>query len=151
MLASFLLVAFGRGIVIKLVGVAFSSLQCGIGEASMLGLTARYSPHTGVMLTAWSSGTGFAGVFGYAWVVLLHQVVGLSLPATLLAACTLVAAWLLVYFAVLQAPEADPGEALGACAGCADPELPSTESAASGTFLSRRSGRVLGDGFRIDL
>jgi len=43
-------------------GVGFCSLQAGIGEASMLGLTAQY--HGPSTITAWSSGTGFAGILG---------------------------------------------------------------------------------------
>ena len=39
----------------------------GVGEASFLALSSFYKPSRKV-LTAWSSGTGFAGIFGYAWV-----------------------------------------------------------------------------------
>ncbi|EKU21964.1 battenin, partial [Nannochloropsis gaditana CCMP526] len=45
------------------IGVGFCSLQAGIGEASMLGLTAQY--HGPSTITAWSSGTGFAGILAY--------------------------------------------------------------------------------------
>lgn len=44
--------------------------QGGLGEASCLALTSYYSGRPSI--TMWSSGTGFAGVFGYAWVALLH-------------------------------------------------------------------------------
>jgi len=46
-------------------------LQGGLGEASCLALTSYYSGRPAI--TLWSSGTGFAGVFGYAWVALLHM------------------------------------------------------------------------------
>eukprot|EP00658_Telonema_sp_P-2_P005587 TRINITY_DN12092_c0_g1_i2.p1 TRINITY_DN12092_c0_g1~~TRINITY_DN12092_c0_g1_i2.p1 ORF type:complete len:117 (-),score=27.43 TRINITY_DN12092_c0_g1_i2:76-426(-) len=36
------------------------------------------------LLTAWSSGTGFAGVFGYGWVCLLHDLVGMSFSTIIL-------------------------------------------------------------------
>ena len=54
----------------QLLGVVFASLQGGLGEASCLALTSFYSGRAAI--TMWSSGTGFAGVFGYAWVALLH-------------------------------------------------------------------------------
>jgi CLN3 protein len=37
-------------------------MQSALGEASFLSLAARYD--SGWALTMWSSGTGFAGVFG---------------------------------------------------------------------------------------
>eukprot|EP00601_Ochromonadales_sp_CCMP2298_P015147 CAMPEP_0173224564 /NCGR_PEP_ID=MMETSP1142-20121109/4417_1 /TAXON_ID=483371 /ORGANISM="non described non described, Strain CCMP2298" /LENGTH=205 /DNA_ID=CAMNT_0014152861 /DNA_START=139 /DNA_END=754 /DNA_ORIENTATION=- len=49
----------------QLLGVALGSVQSGFGEASFLALTAFYDSRS--TLTAWSSGTGFAGIFGYAW------------------------------------------------------------------------------------
>ena len=52
----------------------------------------------------WSSGTGFAGVFGYAWVVLLHSpTIGLGFPFayTLMAANVLPMCWLVVFSVVL--------------------------------------------------
>jgi len=55
-------------------------------------------------LTAWSSGTGFAGVFGYGWITVLHVWVGLSFCATILLAWSLVIAWLVVFFYLLPAP-----------------------------------------------
>lgn len=47
-------------------------VQGGLGEASCLALTSHYSGRP--VITAWSSGTGFAGVFGYSWVGLLHVI-----------------------------------------------------------------------------
>jgi len=55
-------------------------------------------------LTAWSSGTGFAGVFGYAWVTVLHVWIGMSFCATILLAWSLVIGWLGVFFFLLPAP-----------------------------------------------
>ena len=49
-------------------------LQGGLGEASCLALTSYYSGRQ--VITAWSSGTGFAGVFGYTWVAALHVLGG---------------------------------------------------------------------------
>ena len=47
---------------LMLIGVAIGSAQCGFGEASFLALTAFYDSRTA--LTAWSSGTGLAGILG---------------------------------------------------------------------------------------
>lgn len=70
MALSFALVGFGRhSLVAQLFGVAACSAQSALGEASLLALSSRYVGSKAV--AAWSSGTGFAGVFGYAWVVLL--------------------------------------------------------------------------------
>ncbi len=42
-------------------GVACASISSGFGEITMLQLTSFYSKHT---VTAWSSGTGAAGLLG---------------------------------------------------------------------------------------
>ena len=47
----------------KLLGVALSDLGGGLGEASVLALSQFYD-RPAVMLSAWSSGTGAAGVVG---------------------------------------------------------------------------------------
>jgi battenin len=88
----------------QLAGVALASLQGALGEASCLALTSRYNSRA--VITMWSSGTGFAGVAGYAWVAALHVAAGWSLRATLLSANVTAAAWLAVYFGLLVPPEA---------------------------------------------
>ncbi|PSC75581.1 battenin [Micractinium conductrix] len=88
----------------QLLGVVFASLQGGLGEASCLAMTSYYSGRPAISM--WSSGTGFAGVFGYAWVALLHMLGGLSFRATLLLANVTTAAWLAVYHLLLDPPEA---------------------------------------------
>lgn len=102
MVISFLTVGFGRSPGVQLIGVGFSALQGGLGEASFLALASFYD--TPRALTAWSSGTGFAGIFGYAWVFILHIAMGLSAEVTLSAACLLSVAWLLSYFKLLNSP-----------------------------------------------
>jgi hypothetical protein len=77
------------------------ALQGGLGEATVLALCARHPP-TAATLTAWSSGTGFAGVFGYFWVAALHVYAGLPLRGTLLLANGLAVAWLAAFFGGLQ-------------------------------------------------
>lgn len=83
----------------QLLGVAAASLQGGLGESSCLALTARYGGRPA--LTAWSSGTGFAGIAGYMWVAVLHLWLGFSFTWTLLIAQSHVALWWYVFFYVL--------------------------------------------------
>ncbi|GAB9468996.1 hypothetical protein Gpo141_00006292 [Globisporangium polare] len=82
MLLSFLVVALGtKSLALQLLGVAFSGLQSGMMEASFLAMASFYDSQT--CLTCWASGTGLAGVGGYAWVALLHLWLGLSFSMTL--------------------------------------------------------------------
>lgn len=95
----------------QLWGVALISLQCGLGEASLLALagkcdartqqpvespsssvseTPNASSHKGHCLSAFAMGTGAAGPLGYLWKVAWTEWLGLSVPASLfLAALTL--------------------------------------------------------------
>jgi hypothetical protein len=50
--------------VLQLLGVGLVAIQGGLGEASALGLCSLYPNQ--LSLTAWSSGTGFAGERGMA-------------------------------------------------------------------------------------
>ncbi|CAM9752280.1 unnamed protein product [Choristocarpus tenellus] len=103
MVLSFVTVGYGNSTGVQLLGVAFSSLQGGLGEASFLALAAFYD--TATALTAWSSGTGFAGVFGYAWVFFFQFIVRTSFEATLLWACSLALALLYTFFQILGEPD----------------------------------------------
>lgn len=51
----------------ELFGVALGSLGGGMGEASLLALAGKLDDDHGGLITAFSSGTGLAGVFGFAW------------------------------------------------------------------------------------
>lgn len=51
---------------------------------------------------------GFAGVFGYAWVTVLHLWLRVSFRATLVAANGMVAGWLAVYLLLLRPPRDHP-------------------------------------------
>jgi battenin len=83
----------------QLLGVAAASLQSGLGEASCLAMTVLYGGRPAI--TAWSSGTGLAGIAGYAWVFILHYKLGLSFTMTLLLAQIHVILWLATYFKYL--------------------------------------------------
>ncbi|TYZ63990.1 hypothetical protein PybrP1_005660 [[Pythium] brassicae (nom. inval.)] len=100
MLLSFLVVAGGaHSLALQLLGVAFSGLQSGMMEASFLAMASLYDSQR--CLTCWASGTGLAGVGGYAWVALLHLRLGLSFAATLQLAALVFPALYVLTFAVL--------------------------------------------------
>mmetsp|Transcript_15520 Transcript_15520/g.31987 ORF Transcript_15520/g.31987 Transcript_15520/m.31987 type:complete len:431 (+) Transcript_15520:288-1580(+) len=94
---SFLVVAFFDDYKLKLIGVCLASAQSGLGEASALALTSKYA-NTVNCLTAWSSGTGFAGIFGFAWVVALQP---LGFTFTLIAANVLTVAFGVSFYCLL--------------------------------------------------
>ncbi|KAL4854287.1 hypothetical protein ACK3TF_004978 [Chlorella vulgaris] len=103
MAASYTTVALSSSRGWQLLGVVLASLQGGLGEASCLAMTSYYSGRPAI--TMWSSGTGFAGVFGYAWIALLHLLGGMSFTATLLAANVTTVAWVAVYHLLLDSPD----------------------------------------------
>ncbi|CAK9026383.1 Protein btn-1, partial [Durusdinium trenchii] len=94
-------VALGSSISVRLVGVACGSVAGGIGECSFLAITALFEDGR-LCLTAWSSGTGFAGVFGYTFVLLLTGALGLDFDAALIVALLLPAAYIFVFFGFLN-------------------------------------------------
>lgn len=68
--ASFAAIHHSRlSLYMQLLGCAFVSIQCGMGEASLLALAGKSDIGRGknACLTAFSSGTGLAGVFGFMW------------------------------------------------------------------------------------
>lgn len=104
MSASFAVVGLSSSRGPQLAGVVLASLQGALGEASFLALSSYYSSQA--TITAWSSGTGFAGVFGYTWVAGLHVAAGLSFQQTLGAAQVTAGAFLAAYFLLLEPPGA---------------------------------------------
>ena len=132
MVVSFGIVALSKSLVWQLGGVACTSAQGSLGEASLLALAGKMdgelvaleqiltqtehvveeledtpsmshchqssaSSTKGVCLNGFSSGTGFAGVFGFFWVWLFSHTLGLSLSATLLLAMVLAGGYLYSY------------------------------------------------------
>jgi battenin len=144
--AAFLCVGLGGSRTPQLVGVCLASLQSGLGEASTLALAGAYPGHRG-LLACWSSGTGFAGPFGYAWVAGLHTLGGFSLRATVLAANLIPAAWCVAQFWMLRSP-ADAAAAATAAAGALSPgdalaaahEAVAAESVATATMVTMPGG-----------
>ncbi|KAH7463906.1 hypothetical protein PRIC2_005982 [Phytophthora ramorum] len=108
MLLSFLVVAKGgNSLWLQLLGVAFSGLQSGMMEASFLAMSSFYSSPVRC-LTCWSSGTGLAGVGGYAWVGILHIWGGLSFQTTLELAIVFPVIYVLVFLFVLDGSKLPP-------------------------------------------
>lgn len=105
MSSSFCLVALSTTKELKLLGVALTSLQCSFGEASFLALSSFYDARK--TLTSWSSGTGFAGVVGFAWSFVIHTALGFSFKTSLLMANILPVIMMLTYFFVLVPPWVD--------------------------------------------
>ena len=103
MAASFATVALSTSRPPQLAGVVLASLQGSLGEASCLALSSHY--HSQSTITMWSSGTGFAGVFGYTWVAMLHLVLRLPFAQTLMWAQITVLGYLAAFFMVLESPE----------------------------------------------
>jgi len=78
MVGGFLLAGLGGRRPLQLLGVALTSFQSALGEATLLALAAR---HDEGCVSAWSSGTGFAGIVGYGWVWLFTRALRVSMAA----------------------------------------------------------------------
>lgn len=87
----------------QLVGCAFASVQCGLGEASLLALAGKcdVGRSSKACITAFSSGTGLAGIFGFLWKFVWNDLLGLSLRYTLLLANSLALLYGAVYYTSL--------------------------------------------------
>ena len=117
MVVSFLVVAYcSNNLLWQLGGVACTSAQGSLGEASLLALAGKIdgelaalddaigmasssssSKAGGVCLNSFSSGTGFAGVFGFFWVWFFTHTLGLSLSGTMLLAIGLAGGYFYSY------------------------------------------------------
>ena len=78
---SFIIVSFSRSNPVTLLGVVCASLSSGLGEVSFLAFTHQFSEP---VISAWSSGTGAAGVIGAGSYALMTSL-GLSPQQTVLA------------------------------------------------------------------
>ncbi|XP_075998952.1 battenin [Genypterus blacodes] len=102
--ASFLLVSFSSMVWMSLLGVVFASISSGLGELSFLSLTVYFDR---VVLGAWSSGTGGAGVAGALLYSVLTQA-GLAPRTTLLIMLLIPFLMLISYFLLLVTPPSLP-------------------------------------------
>jgi battenin len=91
------------GMAMQLIGCAFASVQCGLGESSLLALAGKCDAgrEKKACLTAFSSGTGLAGIFGFLWKFVWNDVLGLSLSSTLFLANSLALLYGGVYYKCL--------------------------------------------------
>jgi battenin len=128
MVTSFCVVALSSDMYVQLFGVAFSAAQGSMGEATLLALASKYD--AAWALSAWSSGTGFAGVFGYTWVALFHLGLQLDFRTTLLVANVLGALYAATFFVLLPLPlsadapsDAERGSALSVLHSVADADV----------------------------
>ena len=145
----------------QLLGVGLCSLQGSLGEASLLALAGRHDDSCvgdapaaaagedgrskGRCITAFSSGTGLAGVFGFAYKVLVNEVLGLSLRVTLYLAIVFAAMYWHCYYHYLDGIEPSiGGVAGGAHSGIASIE--SSDGAEEGCLLPEGGGGGAGDG-----
>eukprot|EP00472_Partenskyella_glossopodia_P004347 CAMPEP_0197539234 /NCGR_PEP_ID=MMETSP1318-20131121/62079_1 /TAXON_ID=552666 /ORGANISM="Partenskyella glossopodia, Strain RCC365" /LENGTH=466 /DNA_ID=CAMNT_0043097899 /DNA_START=12 /DNA_END=1412 /DNA_ORIENTATION=- len=86
---------------LQLLGVCLTSAQQGLGEASLLALCSRFGTKS---LTAWSSGTGVAGLFGYAWVIVFKTWIGLNFRLVLLLANILTVGYVATFLQMRPPP-----------------------------------------------
>ncbi|XP_047127410.2 battenin [Hydra vulgaris] len=98
--ASFLTVSFSTSRFLSLLGVVFASISSGAGEITFLSLSVHFKKTT---VSAWSSGTGMAGVCGSLSYAFLRQV-GLSSHNTLLVLLVVPALFAFTFWIVLKFP-----------------------------------------------
>ena len=115
MAISFVTVAVGRensDMALELLGVSIGSAQSGMGEASFLALSSYFSPSS-TALNGWSSGTGFAGIFGYGWVIFFQIALGMTFSETLYIACgVLPLSFSIIFEFILGSPRPEEGVAV---------------------------------------
>ncbi|GMT27814.1 hypothetical protein PFISCL1PPCAC_19111, partial [Pristionchus fissidentatus] len=101
---SYLMVAFSVNMPMSIAGVVFASVCSGLGEITLLSLTSFYPKS---MISAWSSGTGGAGVVGsFAYAALTEPSLGNLTPTNALLVMLVVPLLFAVsYWLLLKMPE----------------------------------------------
>ncbi|CAJ0964128.1 unnamed protein product, partial [Mesorhabditis belari] len=101
--ASYLVVAYSKSYTISLLGVVLASMGSGIGETTYLSLSSHF-PRT--IISAWSSGTGGAGVVGsFAYAALTEPHLGnLSPKSALLVMLVIPVIFAVAYWILLEFP-----------------------------------------------
>ncbi|KAK3828090.1 MAG: CLN3 protein-domain-containing protein [Benniella sp.] len=95
------LIALANSISVRLLGVMMASLSSGLGELTFLMLSSFYRLQ---MVSAWSSGTGGAGLLGALLFLALTSWIGLSIPTTLGIVALFPVLMLVAYFIILSPP-----------------------------------------------
>ncbi|GJJ74411.1 battenin [Entomortierella parvispora] len=95
------LIANADTIFIRLVGVMMASLSSGLGELTFLMLSSFYRLQ---MVSAWSSGTGGAGLLGSLLFLALTSWFGLTVTRTLAVVAIFPVTMLVAYFFILTSP-----------------------------------------------
>ncbi|KAA3677292.1 battenin [Paragonimus westermani] len=98
-LNSFIMVSFSKSMTFSIIGILSASLSCGIGDVSFLSMTAFFNKNC---VSAWSSGTGAAGLIGALVYAALTSTI--SPEQTLLVVTAVPILLALVYFLLLDRP-----------------------------------------------
>lgn len=98
---AFLMTALLVNIWLRLLGVIFASISAGFGEVTFLAVSSYYHRNT---VSAWSSGTGGAGVFGSLMYLAMTAWAGLSPKVTLITGSFFPLGIALSYFFLLSKP-----------------------------------------------
>ncbi|KAG0301453.1 battenin CLN3 protein [Dissophora globulifera] len=99
--SAIVLIAMADTISIRLIGVMMASLSSGLGELTFLMLSSFYRLQ---MVSAWSSGTGGAGLLGALLFLALTSWIGLSVSRTLGIVSLFPSLMLFAYFILLRKP-----------------------------------------------
>lgn len=91
------------GLYVELIGICVGSAVSALGEASFLSLASFYPSRQA--LSAFSTGTGLAGIFGYAWVIIFTLFFDVSFAVTALTANILPICFWLVFIYLLGNPQ----------------------------------------------
>ena len=103
MVVALLVVAIGDVLAVRLFGLGVGALASGLGESSFLALASRApGGHQRRTVTAWSSGTGFAGVGGYLFYVMLTRWMGMSFRVALLIGCAFPALFAIAFWRLVR-------------------------------------------------
>eukprot|EP00818_Percolomonas_sp_WS_P011071 CAMPEP_0117444960 /NCGR_PEP_ID=MMETSP0759-20121206/5533_1 /TAXON_ID=63605 /ORGANISM="Percolomonas cosmopolitus, Strain WS" /LENGTH=423 /DNA_ID=CAMNT_0005237089 /DNA_START=71 /DNA_END=1339 /DNA_ORIENTATION=- len=96
--ASFFLVAWGPHVALKLFGVVLASIGAGLGEITFLAMLSFYDANC---VSAWSAGTGGAGIAGSLSFLLLNAVIHIDPKWSLMIIDSIVPFMLVVVFVIL--------------------------------------------------
>jgi len=101
---SFIIVSFSGSNAVTYTGVVCASLSSGLGEVTFLSLSHKFEP---VVISAWSSGTGGAGVIGAGSYALL-TLIGVSPRTAVLLMLGVPLSMVVTFFVVLDPPQQRP-------------------------------------------